>query len=132
MVAYTPFCDVGRIEMCVDHGGDAAIPTSSVVVVAVADLAESVGWYSRLLDRGPDDWPTSRSAAWRVGTRATTLLALVSPPLAGTSVAVMSLDGGSALACADRVGCADRLRPLLAARFVRLVDPDGNLVLLSD
>jgi hypothetical protein len=99
----------------------------------VADLARAEAWYSTLFGRGPDARPMEGLLEWHL-TDATGVQVWLEPDAAGAS--------GCTIAVADLDAVADALtgagiehggvEEATSVRILRLGDPDGNRLVLTD
>lgn len=99
----------------------------------VADLDRAEAWYTALVGHGPDARPMEGLLEWHLGAAAG-IQVWLEPDAAGRSgctVAVADLD-----ALAERLSAAglehDGVEQASTVRILRLTDPDGNRVVLTD
>lgn len=112
--------------------------TSVLAQSAVADLETAERWYRVLFDRGPDARPMDGLLEWRLtgGPAASGVQVWRDAERAGRSCAVLTTSGADALdALALRLTRAGvdhgGTEPGGGARLLRLIDPDGNLVVVT-
>lgn len=95
----------------------------------VSDLDRAEGWYSGLLERGPDARPMPGLIEWHINDSCGLQL-WSDPERAGASgVVFRETDIDGAAERATSLGIRhDGLQPGGGARILQLTDPDGNLV----
>lgn len=99
----------------------------------VSDLDAAERWYTALLGRGPDERPMDGLLEWRLGPGAG-LQVWREPDAAGRSgctIAVADLDAVAARLTAAGVA-HEGVEQASSVRILRLADPDGNRVVLTD
>lgn len=100
---------------------------------AVADLEAAERWYTTLFDRGPDARPMEGLLEWHLG-EAHGLQVFRDPARAGGSgvvIRVADLDGAADALATAGLG-HDGVEGATHQRILRLADPDGNVVVLTD
>ncbi|QKE85182.1 VOC family protein [Arthrobacter sp. NEB 688] len=99
----------------------------------VSDLAAAEGWWSTLVGRGPDERPMDGLLEWRLGAGAG-LQVWREPEAAGRSGCTISVTDLDAVAARlTTAGVAhEGVEQASSVRILRLADPDGNRVVLTD
>jgi predicted enzyme related to lactoylglutathione lyase len=105
--------------------------TSVLAQSTVADLSTAEPWYSALFDRGPDARPMDGLLEWQV-TNGGGVQLWLEPGRAGSSTVVLTADDldttATRLAASGMANGGPE--PGGGARLLRLVDPDGNRVVI--
>lgn len=109
--------------------------TQVLAQLAVSDVEAARQWYAQLFDGPPDARPMAGLLEWRV-TGGAGVQVWRDPERAGRSAAVLGVGAAHQLdALAERLEAAglahDGVEPGGGARLLRLVDPDGNLVVVT-
>lgn len=99
----------------------------------VADLPRAEAWYSALFGRGPDARPMGGLLEWHLSDT-TGVQVWLEPDAAGSSgctLAVADLDAAAQALTAAGIA-HEGVEAATSVRILRLSDPDGNRVVLTD
>lgn len=99
----------------------------------VADLARAEAWYTTLFGRGPDTRPMDGLLEWHL-TDTTGVQVWLEPDAAGASGCTLAVADLDAVAAALTAAGIDHegVEQATSLRILRLGDPDGNRVVLTD
>jgi predicted enzyme related to lactoylglutathione lyase len=102
-------------------------------VACVADMERSVGWYSRLIGRPPDDRPMEGLVQWRTSDSAGLQLVLDGEKAGSSLVTLVTPEMDAAR---ERLAAASlQLEPDIQGDFgiiAQISDPDGNRLTLAE